>query len=153
MRLEYYLQKIIFSSMGWMSLNHFSFKWNNFWSMCQGLFWNHKVLSCLAQKCGMHHSLCLFDCMNCFIVVAWAKFNVSFWVWQIYLVQPCSNPDCLYLHEVGPQEDSFSKDEIISAYTRYMNDFVLWYFFLGDLKYYLLQHFGNVHHLVLLWGY
>ncbi|XP_062171346.1 uncharacterized protein LOC133877121 isoform X2 [Alnus glutinosa] len=31
---------------------------------------------------------------------------------------PCSNPDCLYLHEIGPQEDSFSKDEIISAYTR-----------------------------------
>ncbi|KAG2673680.1 hypothetical protein I3760_13G103000 [Carya illinoinensis] len=31
---------------------------------------------------------------------------------------PCSNTDCLYLHEIGPQEDSFSKDEIISAYTR-----------------------------------
>ncbi|CAI9105232.1 OLC1v1004109C1 [Oldenlandia corymbosa var. corymbosa] len=31
---------------------------------------------------------------------------------------PCTNPDCLYLHEVGSQEDSFSKDEIISAYTR-----------------------------------
>ncbi|XP_038991996.1 uncharacterized protein LOC120115335 isoform X2 [Hibiscus syriacus] len=31
---------------------------------------------------------------------------------------PCTNPDCLYLHEIGPQEDSFSKDEIISAYTR-----------------------------------
>ncbi|KAG2371375.1 uncharacterized protein HKW66_Vig0215490 [Vigna angularis] len=31
---------------------------------------------------------------------------------------PCSNPDCLYLHEIGSQEDSFTKDEIISAYTR-----------------------------------
>ncbi|XP_049409076.1 uncharacterized protein LOC125872403 isoform X1 [Solanum stenotomum] len=31
---------------------------------------------------------------------------------------PCTNLDCLYLHEVGSQEDSFSKDEIISAYTR-----------------------------------
>ncbi|GMI94292.1 hypothetical protein like AT3G45630 [Hibiscus trionum] len=31
---------------------------------------------------------------------------------------PCTNPDCLYLHEIGPQEDSFTKDEIISAYTR-----------------------------------
>ncbi|XP_075634668.1 uncharacterized protein LOC142607129 isoform X2 [Castanea sativa] len=31
---------------------------------------------------------------------------------------PCTNPDCLYLHEIGSQEDSFSKDEIISAYTR-----------------------------------
>nr|CAD1817576.1 unnamed protein product [Ananas comosus var. bracteatus] len=30
----------------------------------------------------------------------------------------CSNPDCLYLHDVGSQEDSFTKDEIISAYTR-----------------------------------
>ncbi|KAK6163277.1 hypothetical protein DH2020_000141 [Rehmannia glutinosa] len=31
---------------------------------------------------------------------------------------PCGNPDCLYLHEVGSQEDSYTKDEIISAYTR-----------------------------------
>ncbi|KAI8573760.1 hypothetical protein RHMOL_Rhmol01G0301200 [Rhododendron molle] len=31
---------------------------------------------------------------------------------------PCGNPDCLYLHEIGTQEDSFTKDEIISAYTR-----------------------------------
>ncbi|KAI4340400.1 hypothetical protein MLD38_025239 [Melastoma candidum] len=30
----------------------------------------------------------------------------------------CNNPDCLYLHEVGPHEDSFTKDEVISAYTR-----------------------------------
>ncbi|KAF8039770.1 hypothetical protein BT93_B2093 [Corymbia citriodora subsp. variegata] len=30
----------------------------------------------------------------------------------------CTNPDCLYLHETGSQEDSFTKDEIISAYTR-----------------------------------
>jgi len=34
--------------------------------------------------------------------------------------QPCSNPDCLYLHEIGSQEDSFTKDEIISAYTRFV---------------------------------
>ncbi|XP_060175178.1 uncharacterized protein LOC132605924 isoform X3 [Lycium barbarum] len=31
---------------------------------------------------------------------------------------PCTNYDCLYLHEIGLQEDSFTKDEIISAYTR-----------------------------------
>ncbi|KAJ4969911.1 hypothetical protein NE237_003010 [Protea cynaroides] len=31
---------------------------------------------------------------------------------------PCTNPDCLYLHDIGTQEDSFTKDEIISAYTR-----------------------------------
>ncbi|KAL6875666.1 hypothetical protein ACP4OV_013179 [Aristida adscensionis] len=30
----------------------------------------------------------------------------------------CGNPDCLYLHDVGSQEDSFTKDEVISAYTR-----------------------------------
>ncbi|KAM0002151.1 putative CCR4-NOT transcription complex subunit 4 [Helianthus debilis subsp. tardiflorus] len=31
---------------------------------------------------------------------------------------PCTNPDCLYLHEFGSQEDSFTKDEIIYDYTR-----------------------------------
>ncbi|KAM3202342.1 putative protein isoform X1 [Capsicum annuum] len=31
---------------------------------------------------------------------------------------PCTNPDCLYLHEIGSHEDSFTKDEVISAYTR-----------------------------------
>ncbi|XP_020574431.1 uncharacterized protein LOC110020616 isoform X2 [Phalaenopsis equestris] len=30
----------------------------------------------------------------------------------------CSNPDCLYLHDIGCQDDSFSKDEIISACSR-----------------------------------
>ncbi|XP_012571318.1 uncharacterized protein [Cicer arietinum] len=30
---------------------------------------------------------------------------------------PCSNPDCVYLHEIGSEEDSFTKDEIVSAYT------------------------------------
>ncbi|XP_074349155.1 uncharacterized protein LOC141688908 isoform X2 [Apium graveolens] len=30
----------------------------------------------------------------------------------------CSVPDCLYLHEIGTQEDSFIKDEVISACTR-----------------------------------
>ncbi|KAJ0248296.1 RNA binding [Hirschfeldia incana] len=30
----------------------------------------------------------------------------------------CNNPDCLYLHEVGSQEDSFTKDEVIPAHTR-----------------------------------
>ncbi|KAG0468066.1 hypothetical protein HPP92_017394 [Vanilla planifolia] len=30
----------------------------------------------------------------------------------------CNNPDCLYLHDIGSQEDSFTKDEIISAHTR-----------------------------------
>ncbi|RWW67798.1 hypothetical protein BHE74_00024724 [Ensete ventricosum] len=30
----------------------------------------------------------------------------------------CSNPDCLYLHDIGSQDDSFTKDEVISACTR-----------------------------------
>ncbi|KAL9241043.1 hypothetical protein vseg_015202 [Gypsophila vaccaria] len=30
---------------------------------------------------------------------------------------PCNNPDCLYLHEIGSHEDSFTKDEIVSAYS------------------------------------
>ncbi|KAJ4890521.1 RNA binding (RRM/RBD/RNP motifs) family protein [Raphanus sativus] len=30
----------------------------------------------------------------------------------------CNNPDCLYLHEVGSQDDSFTKDEVIPAHTR-----------------------------------
>ncbi|CAA7032110.1 unnamed protein product [Microthlaspi erraticum] len=30
----------------------------------------------------------------------------------------CVNPYCLYLHEAGSQEDTFTKDELISAYTR-----------------------------------
>eukprot|EP00257_Ricinus_communis_P026795 XP_025014209.1 uncharacterized protein LOC8283830 [Ricinus communis] len=32
--------------------------------------------------------------------------------------QPCSIPDCLYLHEFGTQEDSFTKDDLVSAFTR-----------------------------------
>ncbi|KAL8136650.1 hypothetical protein V2J09_002651 [Rumex salicifolius] len=45
-------------------------------------------------------------------------YSVHSWVylrWQV--LEPCTNPDCLYLHEIGSQEDSFSKDEIISAYS------------------------------------
>lgn len=28
----------------------------------------------------------------------------------------CPNPDCLYLHEVGTQEDSFTKEEMLHRY-------------------------------------
>ncbi|ESQ51334.1 hypothetical protein EUTSA_v10016186mg [Eutrema salsugineum] len=31
---------------------------------------------------------------------------------------PCTNAECLYLHEIGAQEDSFSKDETISVHMR-----------------------------------
>lgn len=57
----------------------------------------------------------------CFIAL---KFNINHVVINSLsvvceLIQTCSNPDCLYLHDIGSQEDSFTKDEIISAYTRY----------------------------------
>lgn len=29
---------------------------------------------------------------------------------------PCNNPDCLYLHDVGSEEDSFTKEELASKY-------------------------------------
>uniref|UniRef100_A0A6N2LQ57 RING-type domain-containing protein n=1 Tax=Salix viminalis TaxID=40686 RepID=A0A6N2LQ57_SALVM len=30
---------------------------------------------------------------------------------------PCSIPDCLYLHDFGSEEDSFTKDDLVSAFT------------------------------------
>ncbi|KAL1201407.1 hypothetical protein V5N11_036411 [Cardamine amara subsp. amara] len=33
---------------------------------------------------------------------------------------PCTNSECLYLHEIGAQEDSFTKDEVISVHMRKM---------------------------------
>ncbi|XP_002971278.2 CCR4-NOT transcription complex subunit 4 isoform X1 [Selaginella moellendorffii] len=29
---------------------------------------------------------------------------------------PCNNPDCLYLHDEGPDEDSYTKEEMIAKY-------------------------------------
>eukprot|EP00897_Mesotaenium_endlicherianum_P001686 jgi/Mesen1/1545/ME000134S00663 len=29
---------------------------------------------------------------------------------------PCNNPDCLYLHEIGTQEDSFTKEEMLAKF-------------------------------------
>ncbi|KAG8390660.1 hypothetical protein BUALT_Bualt01G0106700 [Buddleja alternifolia] len=31
---------------------------------------------------------------------------------------PCNNPACLYLHSIGPDEDSFGKDEVAAVHTR-----------------------------------
>ncbi|KAI3503717.1 hypothetical protein L1887_32166 [Cichorium endivia] len=56
----------------------------------QSLFWDHKVLPRMAMK------------------------HVSF-----LLAKLCTSPNCLYLHEFGSQEDNFTKDEIISEYTRF----------------------------------
>lgn len=33
--------------------------------------------------------------------------------------QPCNNPSCLYLHNMGAEEDSFGKDEAAAVHTRY----------------------------------
>jgi CCR4-NOT transcription complex subunit 4 len=30
---------------------------------------------------------------------------------------PCNNPDCLYLHDIGTQEDSLTKEEMVSPCT------------------------------------
>lgn len=32
---------------------------------------------------------------------------------------PCNNLDCLYLHNVGPEEDSFTKEELASKCGRF----------------------------------
>lgn len=39
---------------------------------------------------------------------------------MLLLVRPCNNQDCLYLHDFGSPEDSFSKDDIDSAFTTYV---------------------------------
>ena len=33
--------------------------------------------------------------------------------------QPCNNPECLYLHDEGTREDSFTKEEMLANYGRY----------------------------------
>lgn len=48
-----------------------------------------------------------------------AHLSVGFYKLSLFLIQTCNNSDCLYLHDIGSQEDSFTKDETISAYTRY----------------------------------
>jgi CCR4-NOT transcription complex subunit 4 len=36
---------------------------------------------------------------------------------------PCNNPDCLYLHDIGTQEDSFTKEEMVSPCTSKIQQF------------------------------
>lgn len=31
---------------------------------------------------------------------------------------PCSNPDCLYLHEMGDDDDSFTKEQVWDIYDK-----------------------------------
>ena len=35
---------------------------------------------------------------------------------------PCNNPDCMYLHELGETDDSFTKEEIASGYVTFVVD-------------------------------
>ena len=82
----------------------------NFYSFVEIKWWeiSYDCRTLLAQKM---HSYC--------------SMRSGSWYWISSVFQPCTNPDCLYLHEIGSQEDSFPKDEMVSAYTRYfMSDFL-----------------------------
>jgi|AraCvinosormetaG_1042628.scaffolds.fasta_scaffold06179_1 hypothetical protein len=88
----------------------------------QGMFWDNQVLSCMAEKCGMSP---IDSCSSALLfLITSLQMHVEVDVFGVmncmFLFQACVNPDCLYLHEVGSQDDSFTKDEIISAYTRYL---------------------------------
>lgn len=92
-----------------------------FWVLnLQGIFWNHKVLPCMVEKCGNY--LSYFICVSFSFSFFWQKENIVLSSLRIILllVQPCNNPDCWYLHDFGSQEDSFTKDELLSAFERYM---------------------------------
>lgn len=41
--------------------------------------------------------------------------KIGVWIVLFLYYQACNNPDCLYLHEIGSQEDSFTKAKIISV--------------------------------------
>jgi CCR4-NOT transcription complex subunit 4 len=55
---------------------------------------------------------------NIFLDVVRACFGTMKYCHAWLRNMPCSNAECLYLHEIGAQEDSFSKDETISAHMR-----------------------------------
>ncbi|GKB86597.1 hypothetical protein Tco_0958869 [Tanacetum coccineum] len=51
------------------------------------------------------------------------------------------NPDCLYLHEFGSQEDIFTKDEKISEYTSFFSKMAIKYvadFYISDFQFTLM---------------
>ncbi|CBJ26348.1 conserved unknown protein [Ectocarpus siliculosus] len=45
---------------------------------------------------------------------------------------PCNNPDCLYLHELGDEEDRFTKDEVQLGLARHGSSFAFKEEVLGD---------------------
>lgn len=75
------------------------------------MLWYYEVLPCMAAEHGILFMLIL----HLLLIIARAGSCIL----SFFFLQTCGNPDCLYLHDVGSQEDSFTKDEIISAYTRY----------------------------------
>ena len=80
----------------------------------QGMLWNHKLLPCVVKNFGKNlKELYCWD-FQC-------KSSSIFCIMGINLlfVQPCSNSDCLYLHDYGSQDDSFTKDDLVSAFERY----------------------------------
>lgn len=83
---------------------------NDYW-LLQSMLWYYKVLPCMATE----HGTIIASFWQLSLLVLYPI--LSFWV-LLDFSQTCGNPDCLYLHDVGSQEDSFTKDEIISAYTR-----------------------------------
>lgn len=77
------------------------------------MFWDHEVLSCVDQKHG--EQIFVFSLSSlCERAYKPNCFSSFFFL----LLQPCNNVECLYLHEIGSQEDSFTKDETISVHMR-----------------------------------
>ncbi|KAG4940682.1 hypothetical protein GYH30_044473 [Glycine max] len=81
-------------------------------SMCVLVLFNCNFWIFLICTKGRGFNLCI--CKACFGTTKYCH------AWLRNM--PCSNPDCLYLHEIGSQEDSFTKYEIISVYTRYFSN-------------------------------
>lgn len=79
------------------------------------MFWNHKVLPCVVEKCSKYLTYFIW-------VSSLHKKNLVLSSLRriLLLVQPCNNPDCWYLHDFGSQEDSFTKDGLVSAFERYI---------------------------------
>ena len=76
------------------------------------MFWDHEVLSCVDQKHG--EQIFVFFSLCSLYERAYKPNSVS----SFFFLQPCNNVECLYLHEIGFQEDSFTKDETISVHMR-----------------------------------
>lgn len=100
----------------------------------------HAWLKNMVNTCTHSHTFILYDC-KLRTQLPW----LSLWL-TLLLVQPCSIPDCLYLHDFGSQEDSFTKDDLVSAFTRYAHlDLVVLFNFRSLISFILHKgvHFGS----------